>query len=180
MASKNALKNMSAQTALYKKKYQAFLHKLCGLTYNSLIDAIKEKTPVDFGLLREGWSKNSTMSESDGKIIMTIYNPADYAAHIEYGYNQKPGMMLKMKMHMGRLRFVEFLGWTRHYGVGDPTGKVEPDENGFYTIVTRKRHIPGRYMMTDSVKEMRSELPKRYNDAFAAFSKRNQIWPEQK
>lgn len=179
MTNRNALKGLAAQTALYKKKYQAFFGDFCKRNYDALIGAIAERTPVDFGVLREGWAKHSTFTPGESKVVMTIYNPADYAAHIEYGYKQKPGMILKMKMHMGRLRFVEYLGHTFKVGTGNPTGHAEPDEDGYYTIVTRKRVIPGKHMVADSVAELKRELPVRYTQAFAAFNRRNPIWQAQ-
>ena len=74
---------------------------------------------------------------------------------------------------MGKLRFVKYLGHTFTVGSGAPTGKAEPDENGIYTIVTRKRYIPGHHMLKDSVDEFKQELPKRYEKAFEVFHRRN-------
>lgn len=173
MASRNAFKDFEKKTALYKKKYKAFFNDFCEKNYQALIGAIAERTPVDFGVLREGWSRHSTMEATDGKVVYHICNPADYAAHVEYGYHQKPGMILQMEMRMGRLRFVKYLGHTFKVGSGEPTGKAKPDENGMYTIVTRKRYIPGHHMLKDSVDEFKKELPKRYEKAFAAFNRRN-------
>lgn len=173
MTSRNAIKDFAKKTALYKKKYKAFFNDFCDKNYQMLIGAIAESTPVDFGVLREGWSRHSAMENQGEKIIFHIYNPADYAAHVEYGYHQKPGMILQMEMRMGRLRFVKYLGHTFKVGSGDPTGKAEPDDNGLYTIVTRKRYIPGHHMLKDSVDEFKKELPKRYEQAFSAFNRRN-------
>lgn len=178
MANINRLQKLAVDTALYKKKYQAFFSDFCEKNYDSLIGAIQERTPEDEGVLREGFAQHSTLSEEGGKVTMTIYNPADYAAHIEYGYKQKPGMILKMKMERGRLRFVEYLGRTFKVGSGDPQNKAEPDEEGFYTIVTRKRVIPGRHMVADSVSEMKKELPDRFEKAFSAFNRKNSPWQE--
>lgn len=173
MANSNAFKELTKKTALYRKKYKAFFNDFCEKNYQLLIGAIAERTPVDFGVLREGWSKHSSMESSGEKIIFHICNPADYAAHVEYGYHQKPGMILQMEMRMGRLRFVKYLGHTFKVGSGEPTGNAKPDENGLYTIVTRKRYIPGHHMLKDSVDEFKKELPKRYEQAFSAFNRRN-------
>ncbi len=173
MASRNAIKDFAKKTALYKKKYKAFFNDFCERNYQSLIGAIAERTPVDFGVLREGWAKHSTMAATGEKVVFTIYNPADYAAHVEYGYHQKPGMILQMEMRMGRLRFVKYLGQTENYGTGESSNRAKPDKNGMYTIVTRKRYIPGHHMLKDSVDEFKKELPKRYEQAFSAFNRRN-------
>lgn len=173
MANRNAFKDFAKKTALYKKKYKAFFNDFCERNYQSLIGAIVERTPVDFGVLREGWARHSTMEATDGKVVYHICNPADYAAHVEYGYHQKPGMILQMEMRMGRLRFVKYLGQTENYGTGESSNQAKPDENGMYTIVTRKRYIPGHHMLKDSVDEFKKELPKRYEKAFAAFNRRN-------
>ena len=173
MTNRNALKDFAKKTALYKKKYKAFFNDFCERNYQMLIGAIAERTPVDFGVLREGWARHSTMENAGEKVIFHIYNPADYAAHIEYGYHQKPGMILQMEQRMGRLRFVKCLGHTFKVGSGEPTGKAQPDENGMYTIVTRKRYIPGHHMLKDSIDEFKNELPVRYEKAFSAFYRRN-------
>ena len=173
MASRNAFKDFAKKMALYKKKYKAFFNNFCEKNYQSLIGAIAERTPVDFGVLREGWAKHSTMVATGEKVIFTIYNPADYAAHVEYGYHQKPGMILQMEMSNGHLRFVKYLGQTEKYGTGESSNQVKPDKNGMYTIVTRKRYIPGHHMVKDSIDEFKKELPKRYEKAFAAFNRRN-------
>lgn len=173
MASTNAFKELTKKTALYKKKYKAFFNDFCDRNYQLLIGAIAERTPVDFGVLREGWSKHSAMENQGEKIVFHIYNPADYAAHVEYGYHQKPGMILQMEMSKGRLRFVKYLGQTGNYGTGESSHQAKPDKNGMYTIVTRKRYIPGHHMLKDSVDEFKKELPKRYEQAFSAFNRRN-------
>ena len=173
MANRNAIKDFAKKTALYKKKYKVFFNDFCDKNYQLLIGAIAERTPVDFGVLREGWSKHSAMENQGEKIVFHIYNPADYAAHVEYGYHQKPGMILQMEMRMGRLRFVKYLGHTFKVGSGELTGKAEPDENGLYTIVTRKRYIPGHHMLKASLDEFKKELPKRYEQAFSAFNRRH-------
>ena len=173
MASRNALKDFAKKTALYKKKYKAFFNDFCERNYQALIGAIAERTPVDFGVLREGWAQHSTMENSGEKVVFHIYNPADYAAHVEYGYHQKPGMILQMEMRMGHLRFVKYLGQTENYGTGESSNQAKPDKNGIYTIVTRKRYIPGHHMLKDSVDEFKKELSKRYEKAFAAFNRRN-------
>ena len=173
MASRNALKDFAKKTLLYKKKYSAFFKDFCERNYQSLIGAITELTPVDFGVLREGWARHSTMETIDAKVVYHIYNPADYAAHVEYGYHQKPGMILQMEMRMGRLRFVKYLGQTENYGSGSSSSQATPAPDGTYTIVTRKRYVPGHHMLKDSVDEFKKELPKRYEKAFEAFHRRN-------
>ena len=75
MASRNALKDFAKETALYKKKYKAFFNDFCERNYQALIGAIAKRTPVDFGVLREGWSKHSTIEYTDNKVIYHICNP---------------------------------------------------------------------------------------------------------
>lgn len=171
----NQLLIMAKNNLLFKKKYQAFFAKFLDVNYTALIGKIAERTPVDYGVLREGWAQNSTINIVDGKAHFVIYNPADYAAHVEYGHIQKPGMKLKMKFERGKWRFAEFLGYTIPYGIGEPEIKSDqqPDEDGCITIVTKKRKIPGVFMMRDSVDEMMKELPNRYAMALKAFEARN-------
>ncbi|MCK9453275.1 MAG: hypothetical protein M0Q90_16380 [Bacteroidales bacterium] len=173
----NIFKKAALNHALYKKRFSMFFDDFCKEVFKELLAAIKERTPVDYGALRLGFD------DSNAKKIGNVYkfnientatskgaNPALYAAHIEWGYKQKPGMILKMRMESGRLRFVEFMGYSFAYGTGDPTGKAEPDEDGNYIIVTRKRDIKGKHMVKDSLYELASELPERFAKRFNAFN----------
>ena len=72
MASTNAFKELTKKTALYRKKYKAFFNDFCDRNYQLLIGAIAERTPVDFGVLREGWSKHSAMENQGEKIVFHI------------------------------------------------------------------------------------------------------------
>lgn len=119
---------------------------------------VKKRTPVDYGALRNAWSLDPITKQGKNYIIRVV-NTQKYAPFIELGYAQRPGMLLRMRMKRGRLRFEEFLGYSHKYGVGDPTGKVEPDENGDYYICTRKRFIKGRFMARDGLAEMKRRIP---------------------
>lgn len=66
-------------------------------------------------------------------------------------------MILKMKEERGKLRFLKFLGYSKKYGLGDPTGKAEPDEEGNVIIVTRKRFIKGRFMAREALEAMKTK-----------------------
>lgn len=116
-----------------------------------LLGETKQRTPVDMGDLRAKWAA-MPVERIGQRYIIRITNPAEYAAYVEFGYMQRPGMILKMRESAGRLRFVKFLGYARAYRLGDPTGKVPPDEDGFVTIITRKRFIKGRFMAREGLK----------------------------
>ena len=121
-----------------------------------LRDETVMRTPVDNGDLREKWAL-MPVEKIGNKYIIRITNPAEYAAFVEFGYMQRPGMILKMKEVGGKLRFEKFLGYAKSYKMGDPTGKVPPDENGFVTIVTRKRFIKGRFMAREGLEVTRDK-----------------------
>lgn len=116
-----------------------------------LRDEIAERTPVDMGDLRAKWAV-MPVEKQGNRYIIRVTNPAEYAAYVEFGYMQRPGMILKMIEEKGKLRFVKFLGYSAKYGIGDPTGKVEPDKDGYYTIITRKRFIKGQFMAREGLK----------------------------
>lgn len=116
-----------------------------------LRDEIAGRTPVDMGDLRAKWAV-MPVEKQGNRYIIRVTNPAEYAAYVEFGYMQRPGMILKMKEEKGKLRFVKFLGYSAKYGIGDPTGKVKPDADGNYTIITRKRFIKGRFMAREGLK----------------------------
>ena len=148
---------------MYKRKVETIhkqlaqemvtISKQLGETF---VTETKERTPVDMGDLRAKWAAMPVEKKGD-KYIIKITNPAEYAAYVEFGYMQRPGMILKMKEVKGKLRFVKFLGYSQKYGLGDPTGKAEPDEDGNVVIVTRKRFIKGRFMARDALEVMKKK-----------------------
>ena len=123
-----------------------------------LISEIKQRTPVDYGNLRNAWILEP-VRKTGNKYIIQALNPQKYAAYIEFGYMQRPGMLLRMRMERGKLRFQEMLGYSFAYGLGEPTGKAEPDENGDYIICTRKRFIPGHFMGRQGLAVVEKRLP---------------------
>lgn len=149
----------------YKKRVEALNNALPSLFIRyskhiagEFLAEVKKRTPVDYGALRNAWSLDP-ISKVGNKYIIRVVNPQKYAPFIELGYAQRPGMILKMRMERGKLRFKAFLGYSYTYGIGDPKGKAEPDENGDYIICTRKRFIPGHFMARDGLAEMKRRLP---------------------
>ena len=110
-----------------------------------------ERTPGDNGDLRDKWAQMPPEKKGD-RWIIKITNPAEYAAYVEFGYMQRPGMILKMHEERGKLRFQRFLGYASKYGLGAPTGRVPPDEDGNVVIVTRKYFIEGKFMAREGLK----------------------------
>ncbi len=143
----------------YRKKVLAIHRKIAGELVRAakqlgqvLLDETRERTPADQGDLRMKWAQMPVEKKGD-RYFIKITNPAQYAAFVEFGYMQRPGMILKMKEDgKGRLRFVEFLGYSAKYGLGEPTGKVPPDKDGYVTIITRKRFIAGRFMAREGLR----------------------------
>jgi hypothetical protein len=166
----NVFSQLSEHHKLFVNRYNAFLNRFIQIECENLIGKIKEKTPVDYGILREGWSYR--ISTEGDNIIITVHNPADYAANVEYGYQQLPGMILKMRHERGKLRFVQFLGRTFAFGRGESSNRQEADDDGNFVIVTRDRFIPGHHMMKDSVDDFMNNLPSRFDKAFEAFSRK--------
>ena len=148
---------------LYKKKVEAVhrqlaqemvtISKQLGVKFR---DEAAVRTPVDMGDLREKWAVMPVEKKED-KYIISITNPAEYAAYVEFGYMQRPGMILKMKEVKGKLRFIKFLGYSAKYGLGDPKGKAKPDEDGNIVIITRKRFIKGRFMAREALEDMKKK-----------------------
>ncbi len=138
------------------KKLTEEMITVCRQIGEKLRDETVERTPVDQGDLRAKWAVMPVEKKED-KYIIAITNPAKYAAYVEFGYMQRPGMRLKMKEVNGKLRFVQFLGYARQYKLGEPTGKAQPDKDGYIVIITRKRFIPGRFMARDGLKETKEK-----------------------
>lgn len=174
-------KNIAAQ---YKKKIEDIHKKLAEEMVTAskqlgqkLRDETATRTPVDMGDLRAKWAI-MPVEKKGNKYIISITNPAEYAAYVEFGYMQRPGMILKMREEKGKLRFVEFLGYSKKYKLGDPTGKAEPNEKGELIIVTRKRFIKGRFMAREGLEETkRTHWPKLKKYLLAKMKK---IWEDGK
>lgn len=145
---------------MYKRKVEA-IHRQMAEEMVTIAKQLGQKfrdeaavrTPVDQGDLREKWAV-MPVEKKENKYIITITNPAEYAAYVEFGYMQRPGMILRMKEIRGKLRFIEFLGYSKTFKMGEPTGKAQPDEKGEVIIITRKRFIEGRFMARDALEEM--------------------------
>lgn len=145
----------------YKRKVEAIhrmmaeeMIKLSMQLGQKFRDEAAVRTPVDQGDLRAKWAV-MPVEKKENKYIIAITNPAEYAAFVEFGYMQRPGMILRMKEIQGKLRFIEFLGYSKTYKTGEPTGKVQPDAKGEVVIVTRKRFIEGRFMARAALDEMK-------------------------
>lgn len=151
---------MSNAADLYKKRLESLRAKLPDIYVDyskriglEFVEEVRKRTPEDYGELRAAWAQ-MPVEKKENRYIITITNPQKYAAFVEFGYAQRPGMILKMRMERGRLRFQKLIGYAKNYKVGDPKGKVQPDENGDYYICTRKRFIPGKFMAREGLKEM--------------------------
>lgn len=152
------MKNDNVATQ-YQKKIETLHKKIAEMMVTAakqlgdkLIEETMIRTPTDKYDLRNKWALNPVEKLGD-KYIISITNPAEYGAYVEFGYMQRPGMILKMKEDKkGKLRFVKFLGYSSAYKLGDPTGKVEPDKDGFVVIITRKRFIKGHFMAREGLR----------------------------
>lgn len=51
-----------------------------------ILGKAKDNTPVDTGVLRNGWHRTRAVQGA-----ITVYNNVEYAAHVEYGHRQTPG-----------------------------------------------------------------------------------------
>lgn len=146
---------------MYKKKIEAMHSRMAQdmMTISAQLgqkfrDEAAIRTPVDQGDLREKWATRP-VERKGNKYIISITNPAEYAAYVEFGYMQRPGMILKMKAVKGKLRFIQFLGYAKSFKLGDATGKAKPDNRGELVIITRKRFIKGRFMARGALEEMK-------------------------
>lgn len=155
---------MSNAADIYRQRLDSLREKLPDIYVNyskrisdEFLAEVVNRTPGDNGNLRTSW-KQMPVEKKENRYIITITNPQKYAAYVEFGYAQRPGMVLKMRMERGRLRFKKFIRFAKNYKVGDPTGDVQPDKNGDYYICTRKRFIPGKFMAREGLKEMEKRV----------------------
>lgn len=54
-------------------------------TAKTTVNLVKQKTPVDKGILRRKWKASNT-KYFGGVFLIDIYNNMDYASHVEYGH----------------------------------------------------------------------------------------------
>lgn len=55
-----------------------------------LFDTVKPKTPKDTGVLRDSW-KMTEVIDRGSYVEIYVYNPVDYASHVEFGHKQEVG-----------------------------------------------------------------------------------------
>lgn len=55
-----------------------------------LLDTVVAKTPRDTGRLQESW-KMTDVVDHGSYVEITVYNPVDYASHVEYDHKQEVG-----------------------------------------------------------------------------------------
>ena len=55
-----------------------------------LLDTVVSKTPRDTGKLQESW-KMTEVVDHGSYVEIHVYNPVDYASHVEYGHKQEVG-----------------------------------------------------------------------------------------
>ena len=91
-----------------------------------LLGAARDKTPVDTGALRESWGRSRPY-----RGIIRVGNTADYAAHVEYGYQQKKR-------------------WGPGVWKGDKFVYIEGAKTG---MMLKEKVIPGVKMLNTSVNE---------------------------
>lgn len=156
MSNKNIGDKYKAMIQEVHKKMAEEMTKAARQLGEKLRDETVIRTPGDRGDLKAKWALMPFEKKGD-KYVISITNPAEYAAYVEFGYMQRPGMILKMKEINGKLRFVKMLGYANKYKLGDPTGKVPPDKDGFVTIVTRKRFIKGQFMAREGLRVTKEE-----------------------
>lgn len=57
---------------------------------NRVLRRTKQKTPVDTGTLRRNWHIGEVVRHGD-HLEIEIYNPVEYAEHVEYGHRTQRG-----------------------------------------------------------------------------------------
>ncbi|MDU5141067.1 MAG: HK97 gp10 family phage protein [Paenibacillus dendritiformis] len=101
------------------------------------IRKIKKRTPVDTGLLRNSWSIGTIVKQGNAYVI-EVYSDIEYAHFVEYGFHAHwvPG---------------RWEGNTFVYDASAKTGMQVGRKGGW---------VPGKFMLTISMKEMERELPR--------------------
>ena len=98
---------------------------------------IKKRTPVNTGHLRRNWQVGDVQRRGNAYVV-EIINNAEYASYVEYGF---------------RSHFVPGY-WKGKRFVYDPKA-----DGGMY-VGPKDGWVPGRFMMTISMKEIEKELPR--------------------
>lgn len=148
----------SAIIAAVDKKLPELLNSYLLKIGAEFLKETRERTPVDYGTLRNAWAL-APLRKVGNRNFIQLTNPQKYSAFVEFGYVQRPGMILKMKKARGKLRFVAFLGYAKNISNGDPEKQEAINDGDEIVICTRKRFIPGRFMARDALNLMRKKVP---------------------
>lgn len=154
----NLGKAYSAIITAAEKKFPELLSAYLLKIGAEFLRETRERTPVDYGTLRNAWAL-APLRKVGNRIFIRLTNPQKYSAFVEFGYTQRPGMILKMKKARVKLRFVAFLGYAKNINNGDPKKQEVIDVGDEIVICTRKRFIPGRFMARDALILMRKKIP---------------------
>jgi len=110
--------------------------------------AVKKRTPVDTGMLRNSW-KIGEVRRGLGGYEIDIINPIEYASYLEYG-------------HWQRRRWVPGV-WVGGKFVYDPDAKTG--------MLLTDKYVKGFYMLRLSMEQIEREMPTRLRTAFDAWVK---------
>lgn len=95
-------KKLKKMMETYPRELEQYVIRLA----RDLQGAVKEKTPVHNGHLRENW-KVGKIKKIGNEYVIEVYNNVEYAAHVEFGHRTRGGKGFVKGSHMMELSLVK-------------------------------------------------------------------------
>ena len=151
----NMLQNMKDVQTQYDDFVKKFLTEMGMRT----LGQTKKLTPVDTGNLRNRWELSDVHRMGDG-LYITIFNPVEYASHVEDGHMQHKRFLPieYLQQSKGNAQYLNSL--YNQYG------------DGIAGVMLHDKWIPGYHMARISISKIEREIPARYEKALKEFINR--------
>ena len=153
----SGFERLRKQIVDFDKQHFEFLRRFLIEMGQRALAQTKTLTPVDTGDLRLRWEL-SAVRQNGNTLMVIIFNPLEYASHVEDG-------------HMQDRRFLPLKKLEQKSVKGKKLAKKLRRQYGRNTqgIMLKRKWIPGVHMARISIDKIERELPARYNRAFKAF-----------
>ena len=158
----------------FEQKHHNFLESFLLEMAMRTLAKTKKLTPVDTGNLRNKWEVSNVVRVGK-ELQVHIFNPEEYASHVEDGHRQRK-RFLPLRYLMEGTPKSKKLGkaMVQKYGKKTATGRISRKagpNGGVKGIMLKDKWIPGVHMARISISQIERELPARYNREFTRFLK---------
>ena len=158
----------------FEQKHRNFLESFLLEMGMRTLAKTKKLTPVDTGNLRNKWEVSNVVRIGK-ELQVHIFNPEEYASHVEDGHRQRK-RFLPLRYLMEGTPKSKKLGkaMVQKYGKKTATDRISSKagpNGGVKGIMLKDKWVPGVHMARISISQIERELPARYNREFTRFLK---------